>query len=252
VRFPLRRGIVGKDLRLAGASAPQPPPSAAVYRCSGGLRRRGALFVARRAIPLHVLSLASHRSPGIRSGRGRAPTRPSLLASAEGLRIGATEGRPPKPWRRGARGSMRRFRRGARPRRTRCGTAREGNKAGADVAALECRDLREWILGGRSPSCGCYADNRGPEAPASLLRPPSATAAPCTVDPRRSGGFHEAAGTFLVHLRNAGEECPHQAVPIASSGMAASGHQPEFPTRLLLRRRIQACLLRCARSDSST
>ena len=39
---------------------------------------------------------------------------------------------------------------------------------------------------------------------------------------------------------------------IVSSGMAASGLQPEFPARILLRRRIQACLLRCARSGSST
>src|SRR4030065_1873609 len=44
---------------------------------------------------------------------------------------------------------MRRFRRGARPRRTRRGTVRAGNEAGADAAALECRDLREWISGGR-------------------------------------------------------------------------------------------------------
>jgi hypothetical protein len=63
-------GCVGRPPRLQ--RAPQPPPSAAVYRCSGGLRRRGAPFVARRAIPLHVLSLTSHRPPGIRSGRGRS------------------------------------------------------------------------------------------------------------------------------------------------------------------------------------
>src|SRR3972149_4971207 len=40
-------------------------------------------------------------------------------------------------------------RRGPRPRRTRRGTVRTGNEAGADAAALECRDLREWISGGR-------------------------------------------------------------------------------------------------------
>jgi hypothetical protein len=45
---------------------------------------------------------------------------------------------------------MRRFRQGARPRRTRCGTVREGNEAGADAVALECRDLRKWPPGDRS------------------------------------------------------------------------------------------------------
>src|SRR3990170_445112 len=64
---------------------------------------------------------AVSRSPGCRCRRARAP-----------------------------RGSMRRVRRGARPRRTRCGTAREGDEAGVDAAALECRDLREWPPGGRS------------------------------------------------------------------------------------------------------
>src|SRR3990172_834659 len=29
-----------------------------------------------------------------------------------------------------------------------------------------------------------------------------------TGEPRRCGGFHEAAGTLLIHLREAGEECP--------------------------------------------
>src|SRR3972149_3130316 len=64
---------------------------------------------------------AVSRSPGGRCRRARAP-----------------------------RGSMRRFGRGARQRRTRCGTAREGDEAGVDAAALECRDLREWPPGGRS------------------------------------------------------------------------------------------------------
>ena len=45
---------------------------------------------------------------------------------------------------------MRPVRRGARPRRTRRGTVRAGNEAGADAAALECRDLREWTPGDRS------------------------------------------------------------------------------------------------------
>src|SRR4030067_626906 len=63
---------------------------------------------------------------------------------------------------------MRRFRRGARPRRTPCGTLREGNEAGADAAGLECRDLREWTPGGRfhcapAPSA-CCAGNPEPEA----------------------------------------------------------------------------------------
>src|SRR5512141_812198 len=44
---------------------------------------------------------------------------------------------------------MRRLRRGARPRRTHCGTVREGNDDGADAAGLECRDLREWSPEGR-------------------------------------------------------------------------------------------------------
>src|SRR3990172_1742321 len=44
---------------------------------------------------------------------------------------------------------MRPVRRGARPRRTRRGTVRAGNDAGGDAAALECRDLKEWIPGGR-------------------------------------------------------------------------------------------------------
>ncbi len=29
------------------------------------------------------------------------------------------------------------------------GTVREGNEAGGDAAALDCRDLREWCYGGR-------------------------------------------------------------------------------------------------------
>jgi len=80
-----------------------------------------------RCIPRAVAGLAEQpkhgpaRPPGVRCRRGRAP-----------------------------RGSMRRFRRGARPRRTRCGTVRESNEGGADAASLECRDLREWIPGGRS------------------------------------------------------------------------------------------------------
>ena len=46
---------------------------------------------------------------------------------------------------------MRPDRQGARPRRTRRGTVREGNDAGADAADLECRDLREWPPGCRWP-----------------------------------------------------------------------------------------------------
>ena len=51
---------------------------------------------------------------------------------------------------------MRRLRRGARPRRTHCGTTREGNDGGADAAGLECRDLREWSPEGRCAAVQVY------------------------------------------------------------------------------------------------
>src|SRR4030065_2770227 len=38
---------------------------------------------------------------------------------------------------------------GPKERGARCGTVRAGNEAGGDAAALECRDLKEWISGGR-------------------------------------------------------------------------------------------------------
>ena len=47
---------------------------------------------------------------------------------------------------------MRRFRRGARPKRTRCGTVREGNEAFAAAAALDCRDLPGMVPGRPEPS----------------------------------------------------------------------------------------------------
>jgi hypothetical protein len=109
------------------------------------------------------------RPPGVRCRRGRAP-----------------------------RGSMRRFRQGARPKRTRCGTVREGNEVGADAAALECRDLREWTPGGRShcaptPSACC------------ALRHPRNVA--CTGDPGRCGGGDEAAcGAREEYPRRAGSD----------------------------------------------
>ena len=36
------------------------------------------------------------------------------------------------------------------------GTVREGNEAGVDAAALECRDLREWVPGGRCAAVQGY------------------------------------------------------------------------------------------------
>jgi len=109
---------------------------------------------------------------------------------------------------------MRRVRRGARPRRTRRGTVRTGNEAGADAAALECRDLREWISGGRRA-----------RVPGILHSQPSTR-------PRRTpGGEEELFGTSLflgpslfvvprqvLEPRVAGEEreidYAHRAVPL--------------------------------------
>jgi len=63
---------------------------------------------------------------------------------------------------------MRPVRRGARPRRTRRGTVRAGNEAGGDAAALECRDLREWISGGRRARVsGCRRLPKGARKPIS-------------------------------------------------------------------------------------
>src|SRR5665647_3050213 len=61
---------------------------------------------------------------------------------------------------------MRRFRRGARPRRTHCGTMREGNDAGADAAGLECRDLREWSPGSRCAAVQVYRTASHERSPA--------------------------------------------------------------------------------------
>jgi len=61
---------------------------------------------------------------------------------------------------------MRRIRQGTRPRRTRSGTAREGNDAGVDAAALECRDLpgmAPWM----PAACGARRKVRRAEPAAS-------------------------------------------------------------------------------------
>ena len=97
---------------------------------------------------------------------------------------------------------MRRFRRGARPRRTRCGTVREGNEAGADAAALECRDLREWPPGDRS------ADSRIHRESSDEARTPSEDAEAGHNAPYRGtigGALHpfeggaEEAGMVRIH-----------------------------------------------------
>src|SRR3990172_9065155 len=85
---------------------------------------------------------------------------------------------------------MRRARRGARPRRTHRGTVRAGNEAGADAAALECRDLREWISGGRR------ARVPGGEADKDAIATGRKTSAPFAGE----GEFLEGTSLFLGDL----------------------------------------------------
>ena len=152
------RGHSSPVFQCTGGPGPasQPPPSAAVYRCSGGLRRRGAPFVARRALILHGGALTSLRPPPAAATPATKDPGRDKLRRAEWQRAGASVC-PPGPPVSGAP-----FRKrpctervdaprpgGALPRRTLGGTMREGNEAGGDAAALECRHLREWWSGGR-------------------------------------------------------------------------------------------------------
>jgi len=66
---------------------------------------------------------------------------------------------------------MHRFRRGALPRRTRCGTMREGNEAVADAAALECRDLRNGPREAGAQACGSIARRATNGAPSEAAEP---------------------------------------------------------------------------------
>ena len=89
------------------------------------------------AIPLDAISASLHR---LLIGTPRCAWAPGGTHEYVALK---SRGSGWREERRRTRVLMRRFRRGARPRRTRCGTVREGNETGADAAALECNRICE-------------------------------------------------------------------------------------------------------------
>src|SRR3972149_261550 len=114
---------------------------------------------------------------------------------------------------------MRPVRRDARPRRTRRGTERAGNEAGGDAAALECRDLKEWISGcrrARGPGRDPWKHTKGGHsgdipAASSLLRsvPPSGGFPPGSGEKNKGG----AAGVSRTPCRNGGKSSPGERLP---------------------------------------
>jgi hypothetical protein len=166
----------------------------------GGSPRVGVLFLSPR--------IPGKRRSGRRNGRDR---RDRLRILGGGLRFMARRVMHPHACAPASRGPFRK-----RPCIERVDAPLPARRP------TEAYPLRYGEGGQRSRS-GC-SDPRMPGSEGMApwrsvpLRPPPAAAAPETWDPRRCGGFREAGGTFLIHLRDAGEECPHQAVQLTASG----------------------------------
>jgi len=158
--------------RTPGTASP-PPPSAAVYRCSGGLRRKGAPFVARRAVNPHGCAPAS---------RDPFPQIPAFECRC--IRSGCV----------------------ARPHRTALGTPRSGALPEAAHQPSRCTassGTAPWTPASLRPPPAAAAPlvpvMRGPGAVSRLMR---------LRDPRRSGGATRSGGDIPGVFREGQRSVP--------------------------------------------